>query len=72
MTGAEFKSKYQKALEAHFKAERARIEAIAGYDRSLLTRVGDSEKSIKRYAADKGCPFKEPVYWASLGCYGLR
>lgn len=72
MTGAEFKSKYQKALEAHFKAEKARLQAIPGYDRSLLTRVLDSEKNIKRYAADKGCPFQEPVHWGSLGCYGLR
>ncbi|MBD2544779.1 CHAT domain-containing protein [Planktothricoides raciborskii] len=72
MTGAEFKSKYQKALEAHFKAEKARLQAIPGYDPNLLTRVVDSEKNIKRYAADKGCPFQEPVHWGSLGCYGLR
>jgi len=72
MTGAEFGKKYKKALEAHFKAEKARIMAIPDYDQNLLTRVVDTEKSIKAYAADKGCPFQEPVHWASLGCYGLR
>ncbi len=72
MTGAEFKSKYKKALEAHFKAEKARLNPILENNQSLANKIKDSEKSIKRYAADKGCPFKEPVYWASLGCYGLR
>jgi tetratricopeptide (TPR) repeat protein len=72
MTGAEFKSKYKEALKAHFKAEKARLQTIAKDNQSLANKIKDSEKSIKRYAADKGCPFKEPVYWASLGCYGLR
>ena len=72
MTGADFQKNYQKPLQKHLKAEKARILAIPDHDPDLLTSVADSEKSIKRYAADKGCPFQQPVHWAYLGCYGLR
>ena len=47
-------------------------ENLDDYYSKLITAVTDSQKSIKRYAADKGCPFEHPVHWASLGCYGLR